>query len=62
MQESKRKDYQIKQEILEALEEFPHNESQLGKRLGTNQKTVKKHLKELESYGKVFESKVGKRQ
>lgn len=54
---SKRQNWEIKDEILEALEKYPHNVSQLTKRLGTNKDTITKHLKDLESYGKVRDSK-----
>lgn len=53
----KRQNWEIKDEILEALENYPHNVSQLTKRLGTNSDTVEKHLADLEDYGKVRESR-----
>lgn len=46
----------MKEEILDALDSFPHNLSQLTKRLGSNRETVERHLEELEDYGKVRES------
>lgn len=53
----KRQNWQIKDEILDALGKYPHNLSQLSKRVGTNPETVQKHLEDLESYGKVRESR-----
>lgn len=53
----KRQDWEIKDEILEALEKYPHNKSQLSKRIETNQDTIERHLEELEDYGKVRESR-----
>lgn len=53
----KRQNWEIKDGILEALEKYPHNKSQLSKRLGTNTDTVEKHLQDLESYGKVRKSR-----
>ena len=52
----KRQHWQMKEEILDALESFPHNLSQITKRLETNRDTAERHLEELESYGKVRES------
>ena len=49
----KRQNWEIKDEILDALERYPHNMSQLSKRLSTNQDTVEKHLLDLQDYGKV---------
>ena len=49
----KRRHFEIKDLILEALEKYPQNKSQLSKRLGTNTKTVKKHLEELRDLHKV---------
>lgn len=53
----KRQNWEIKDEILEALEKYPHNVSQLSKRVSTGTETVEKHLADLESYGKVRESR-----
>lgn len=53
----KRQNWEIKDEILEGLEKYPQNLSQLSKRLNTSMSTVEKHLKDLESYGKVRESR-----
>ena len=53
----KRQNWEIKDEILEALEKYPHNVSQLSKRVGTGTETVEKHLGDLEAYGKVRESR-----
>jgi predicted ArsR family transcriptional regulator len=53
---SKRQEWELKDLILEALEQYPHNISQLKKRLGTNSDTVERHLKELRDYGEVRES------
>jgi len=52
----KRHNYEIKDEILEALKKYPHNISQLSKRVGTNMSTIEKHLEDLRDYGKVRES------
>lgn len=49
----KRRHFEIKDLILEALEKYPQNKSQLSKRLGTNPKTVKKHLEELQDLHQV---------
>lgn len=52
----KRQHWEMKEKILDALSSFPHNLSQLTKRLESNRDTVERHLEELESYGKVRES------
>ena len=44
----KRRNYEIKEEILDALELYPKNSSQLAKKVSTSQQTIKKHLRELE--------------
>ncbi|MFB6159483.1 MAG: ArsR family transcriptional regulator [Candidatus Nanohalobium sp.] len=53
----KKRNYEIKNSILESLENYAKNSSQLSKEVGTGQKTVEKHLKELESLGEVREMK-----
>lgn len=53
----KRQDWEIKDEILEALEKYPHNKSQLSKRVETNPDTINRHLQELKAYGKVRKSR-----
>jgi len=53
----KRQNWEIKDGILEALKKYPHNKSQLSKRLGTNTDTVEKHLLDLRDYGKVRKSR-----
>lgn len=52
----KRQDWEIKDAILDALKKYPHNKSQLSKRVETNPETIKRHLEELRDYGKVRES------
>jgi len=49
----KRQNWEIKDEILDALEKYPHNVSQLSKRVGTGTETIEKHLGDLQAYGKV---------
>lgn len=49
----KLKQWQIKDLILETLENYPMNSSQLASKIGTNQKTVKRHLEELQDLHKV---------
>lgn len=52
----KRQNWEIKDAILDALEKYPHNKSQLSKRVETGTETIEKHLGDLQSYGKVRES------
>jgi len=49
----KRRHFEIKDAILEALSKYPHNTSQLTKRLGTGKSTVEKHLEELNDLQQV---------
>lgn len=49
----KLKQWEIKDLILENLQNYPMNSSQLASKIGTNQKTVKRHLQELEDLHKV---------
>lgn len=53
----RRRDFEMKDEILEALEKFPHNSSQLSKRLDTSQEAVENHLQDLRDYGKVYQTR-----
>ena len=49
----KRHHFEIKDLILEALEKYPQNKSQLSKRLGSNMNTVERHLEELRDLHQV---------
>lgn len=49
----KRQSHELKDLILESLQKYPQNTSQLRKRLGTGQDTVKKHLEELNDLQQV---------
>lgn len=44
----KRQEHEIKDAILDALERYPMNTSQLSKKVGTNLDTARRHLEELE--------------
>lgn len=51
--ELKRRNFEIKDLLLEALEKYPQNASQLSKRIGSNLKTVKRHLEDLQDFHRV---------
>lgn len=50
---TKKQNWEIKNGILESLERYPKNSSQLSKEIETGQKTVKKHLQELRDLQQV---------
>ncbi|MFB6200159.1 MAG: ArsR family transcriptional regulator [Candidatus Nanohaloarchaea archaeon] len=59
MKERDRKQHwELKDMVLEALQERPMNSSQLSKKVGTSQSTVKRHLQELKDLSKVRKAKV----
>lgn len=55
---SKRQKHEIRDEILDALERYPMNSSQLAKKIGTGQETVERHLEELRDLHVVRRMKV----
>ena len=55
---SKRSAYELKEELLEALSDYPKNVSQLAKKIDTNTKTVENHLCNLRDLGKVRKVKM----
>lgn len=54
----RKKQYEIKDGILECLENYPMKPSQLANKIGTNQDTVERHLDELQALHKVQKVKI----
>jgi predicted ArsR family transcriptional regulator len=55
---SRKKQWEIKDGILNCLESYPMKPSQIADKIGTNQNTVQRHLEELEALHKVQRVKI----